>query len=126
MSSANEKFVRPNGSVTDFFVVEAHVTSTRTADAYKALDKSRRQSIGLWMSRQPLPPAAVPDFAERMEKLCALGQIYPHAGGDSVCEKSSVGAILVRPGRHIGSLEVLYGLVVWCTADESKAFLGAV
>lgn len=40
-------------SVQDYFVIKNHILSTRTADAYNAVDKSRNQNICLWLLRHP-------------------------------------------------------------------------
>jgi len=65
------------GLISDYFVVEAIVGSTRTADACKALDRFKRQSVGLWTSRAPLSAASGNQmiFANRMEKFGTLGHL---------------------------------------------------
>jgi hypothetical protein len=75
MSESLNIFSRLAGPVTDYFVIESHVTSTRTADAYKALDKLKRQSVGLWITRQPLRPDVEEAFASRLQRLASVSGI---------------------------------------------------
>ena len=62
------------GQVSDYFLVEAIVASTRTADSFKALDKFKRQSIGLWRSRAPLSVKSgqLAKFSDRVEQLSRI------------------------------------------------------
>ncbi|MBX7139381.1 MAG: hypothetical protein K1X83_15545 [Oligoflexia bacterium] len=64
------------GTVADYFVIESHILSTRTADAYKAVDKSRSMPVCLWMLRHPLAlnSEAVKRFLQRIN---AISEITP-------------------------------------------------
>ncbi|MBX7144320.1 MAG: hypothetical protein K1X79_07705 [Oligoflexia bacterium] len=64
------------GAIGDYFVLEGHLMSTRSADAYKAIDKTRGTAVTLWILRHPLPlgSGAVRRFTER---LAAIHQITP-------------------------------------------------
>lgn len=46
--------VHTTGVVDDYFIIEAHLLSTRSADAYKAIDKGTKTSVCLWQLRHPL------------------------------------------------------------------------
>jgi len=57
--------------VADYFQLEGHVLSTRSADIYRAIDKSKKQSVSVWMLRHPLPTSSevVDRFFKRMESI---------------------------------------------------------
>lgn len=64
------------GAVADYFTIEGHLMSTRSSDAYKAIDKSRGQSICLWILRHPL--ARNSDAVRRfLSRLTSIKQISP-------------------------------------------------
>jgi hypothetical protein len=58
-------------AIGDYFQIEGHILSTRTADAHKALDKTRQESVCLWLMRHPLSVGsdAVQRFVKRMESI---------------------------------------------------------
>lgn len=80
-----KKNLHTDGLVVDYFAIESHVLSTRSADAYSAIDKSRSIPVCLWMLRHPLAlnSAAVERFLERMR---VLAQLTP-----PVCEMTAYG-----------------------------------
>ncbi|MBX7139154.1 MAG: hypothetical protein K1X83_14360, partial [Oligoflexia bacterium] len=64
------------GTVADYFVIESHILSTRTADAYKAVDKSRSMPVCLWMLRHPL--ALNSEAVKRLlQRINAISEITP-------------------------------------------------
>lgn len=64
------------GVVSDYFVIETHVLSTRSANAYKAVDRSRNAPICLWMLRFPL--AVNSDAVKRyLERMRTIDQVDP-------------------------------------------------
>jgi serine/threonine protein kinase len=73
------------GTIGDYFSLEGHLMSTRSADSYKAVDKTRGVGVSLWILRHPLQKnsEAVKRFVER---LSALHQMIPR-----VAELSSYG-----------------------------------
>jgi len=62
------------GTVADYFAIEGHIISTRSADCYKAVDRSRNESVSLWMLRHPLAleSEAVKRFLSRMRALADI------------------------------------------------------
>ncbi len=66
-----------DATVQDYFLIEGHLLSTRTADCYKALDRSRNVPVCLWMLRHPLAQQseAVKRFLSRMK---AISEISPN------------------------------------------------
>lgn len=70
----SEESTHTAGVISDYFALEGHLMATRSADAYKAIDKTRGQSITLWVMRYALPAGseAAVRFLARMEKLDAL------------------------------------------------------
>ena len=60
--------------LADLYIVESHLLSTRSADAYRALEKNRGVPLCLWMLRHPLArrSPAVQRFADRLERIAAL------------------------------------------------------
>lgn len=71
MNNTSGQGLHTEGLISDYFVVEAHLLSTRTADAYRAVDKSRQEPITLWMLRHPLAlnSDAVKRFLTRMRQI---------------------------------------------------------
>lgn len=59
------------GMVSEYFIIESLLGSTRTADVYKALDKFKRQRVALWKSRAPLSTKAgqLDKFAARIAQM---------------------------------------------------------
>lgn len=70
-SQETEQPIHTQGLVGDYFTVESHMLSTRSADAFKAIDKTRGTSICLWMLRHPLSinSDAVRRFLARMNAI---------------------------------------------------------
>lgn len=54
MTEQTSQPLHTDGAVGDYFVIEGHIMSTRSSDAYKAIDKSRGASVCLWILRHPL------------------------------------------------------------------------
>jgi hypothetical protein len=63
------------GMVQDYFVVENNIASTRVVKVFKALDKFKRQSVGLIVSRTPVPVDRIPLFAARATQLSHITEI---------------------------------------------------
>lgn len=67
------------GVVSDYFTLETHLLSTRSADAYRAIDRSRQSSVTLWILRHPL--AIESDSVRRfLSRLQAIKTITPSVG----------------------------------------------
>ena len=60
-----------DGVIGDYFTLESYLVSTRTADAYQAIDKSRNTPHCLWIMKHPLAlnSEAVRRFLTRMQKI---------------------------------------------------------
>jgi serine/threonine protein kinase len=71
MTSQLETLMHTDDQVNDYFVLEALILSTRTADLYKAFDKSRGVHISLWVGKGSLGIKTGPviKFLENMGKL---------------------------------------------------------
>lgn len=67
---------KQRGAVSDNYVLESVLLSTRSADAYKAFDRSRSVGVCLWTLRHPLAPdsQAVKRFVSRIE---AISNLHP-------------------------------------------------
>lgn len=63
-----------SGVIGDYFALENHTLSTRSADGYKATDKDAQKPVLLWMLRHPLAinSNAVQRFHQRMAALSAI------------------------------------------------------
>lgn len=68
--------VQLGGQLAEEYVIESHLLATRSADAYRALDRARGRPLCLWMLRHPLAKKsrAVERFVERMR---AFGSVNP-------------------------------------------------
>ena len=71
MSEHVNQPLHTEGTVADYFTIENHTLSTRSADAYKAIDKSRNAPILLWVLRHPLAvnSEAVRRYLSRMYSI---------------------------------------------------------
>ncbi len=104
--------VHTPGSVEDYFLIEGHILSTRSADAYKALDKATKESLCLWKLRHPL--AVNSDAVRRfLNRLAAIGDFDP-----PVCDMTTYGVDAAGvafavfppiPGQSITQLKVDVG-----------------
>lgn len=63
------------GVVTDYFTLENHMLSTRTADLYKGLDRERGKNVAIWLLRHPIAKnsPAVDRFFNRITKISSIG-----------------------------------------------------
>ena len=63
-----------SGVIGDYFALENHTLSTRSADGYKATDKDAAKPVLLWMLRHPLAinSNAVQRFHQRMAAMAAI------------------------------------------------------
>lgn len=76
MTGQHTPNLHTEGAVADYFIIEGHLMSTRSADAYKAIDKSRSVSVCLWILRHPL--AINSDAVRRfLGRLTSIKQISP-------------------------------------------------
>lgn len=66
-----EQVLHTEGLVADYYALESQMLSTRTADAYKAVDKSNQAAVTVWVLRHPLEvnSPAVRRFLQRMWSL---------------------------------------------------------
>ncbi|MCB0332704.1 MAG: hypothetical protein KDD55_04345, partial [Bdellovibrionales bacterium] len=71
MTEGQQQALHTDKVVADYFVIETHILSTRSADAYKAIDRSRNSPVCLWMLRHPLEvnSDAVRRFLDRMYQI---------------------------------------------------------
>ncbi len=62
------------GVLSDYFTLESHLASTRSADAYNAVHKGRETAVCLWMLRHPLSlnSEAVKRFLSRLRSIQEL------------------------------------------------------
>jgi len=61
-------------SVSEYFQIEAHILATRSADAFKAVDRSRNAPVCLWVMRHPFAVNSdtVRRFLARMHKIDSI------------------------------------------------------
>lgn len=75
MADAFDSLTHLPGTVQDYFMVENNVAATRLMSVFKALDKFKRQSVGLMVSRVPIATDSIPLFAENAARLSQLVDI---------------------------------------------------
>ncbi len=80
--SHTEQTKHTKGSVKDYFEIENHLASTRSADLYNAIDKSRKSDVSLWLLRHPiaLNSPMVDRFLKRMHVIDSLQPLTSMAG----------------------------------------------
>ena len=68
MNDSLEQVLHTEGLVADYYALESQMLSTRTADAFKAVDKSSQSAVTVWVLRHPLEinSPAVKRFLQRM------------------------------------------------------------
>lgn len=76
MTHGQRQSLHTEGAVADYFVIEGHIMSTRSADAYKAIDKSRGASVCLWILRHPLTLNSE-SVVRFLSRLSSIKQITP-------------------------------------------------
>ena len=98
MSELIRQSANVKGVVSDYFALEAHLMSTRTADFHKAVDRSRDEPVALWVMRHALPLHT--ETADRfLARLAALQQI-PSIGQNLLnfaIDSSGIGFAAFRP-----------------------------
>ena len=72
--SDQSRSLHVRGVLSDYFTLEGHIASTRSADAYRAVHKARSASVCLWMLRHPLSTRsdAVARFMDRLRQIQEL------------------------------------------------------
>ena len=77
--------VHTAGAVDDYFLIESLILSTRTADAFKAIDRGNQSRITIWKLRTQLPVNS--DSVRRfISRLSVIGDFDP-----PVCSMTSFG-----------------------------------
>lgn len=85
MTESGQTTLQTEGVINDYYIIESHLLSTRAADAYSAIDKSRKSGVMLWMLRHPLARSS--DAAQRfLRRLQTIEAIEP-----MVCEMTAYG-----------------------------------
>lgn len=71
MNTPSQEALHTEKVVSEYFQIETHILSSRSADAYKAVDRSRNTPVCLWMLRHPLTvnSEAVRRFLARMGSI---------------------------------------------------------
>ena len=74
MDKESNQRLHTEGAVADYFTIENHSLSTRSADAYKAIDRSRNVPILLWVLKHPLAlnSEAVRRFLSRVYSISSI------------------------------------------------------
>jgi hypothetical protein len=122
MSEFEAQALHTEGVLSDYFAIEGHILSTRSADAYKAIDKSRTEPVCLWMLKHPLAVGseAVRRFLGRMD---IINRIDP-----KVTEMTAYGvdaegtAFSVFP--NLNGQEIVTGNIE--TKEGERRFLAAI
>lgn len=87
--------------IEERFTLESRLAYSLSGQLFKAIDRSSRGSVALWISRLPLPSAGVDRFLRRAEQLFALpGQPEALAFGLDPMRHGWV-AFRIFSGRHI-------------------------
>ncbi|MDZ4784517.1 MAG: hypothetical protein SGJ02_00415, partial [bacterium] len=86
------------GAISDYFVVETKILSTRTADLYISQDKTRGGDVSLWQLRAPLEVGSsmIAEYIKRMEIIEAINPPVSDFVGFAVDNKGTAFAVLAR------------------------------
>lgn len=106
MTTEEQQSVQTPGVVSDYFSVEGHLLSTRTGDAYKALDRQRQQPVCLWMLRTPFTPGShhVGQFLSRMRQIDGIEPpVTPMTGYGVDAEGTGFAMLPALDGHSAGS-----------------------
>jgi hypothetical protein len=57
------------GTITDYFLLEYQCGHLPSARLYKALDRTNRVSVGLWVTRRALSPSEAAGFSHQLEEF---------------------------------------------------------
>ncbi len=74
MTDTETTAAQSSGTIDEYFFIEGHLLSTRTSDAYKAIDKFSKASVLLWRLRHPLDSKSggIGRFLARMKILTSI------------------------------------------------------
>jgi len=74
MTDNDVEAIHTDQAISQYFQIEAHILATRSADAYKAIDRSRNAPVCLWVMRHPfaLRSDTVRRFLARMHKIDSI------------------------------------------------------
>lgn len=97
-------------SVQDYFVIKNHILSTRTADAYNAVDKSRNRNICLWLLRHPfkIGSESARRFLGRMATISESQPVVCKLTGYGV-DVGGVGFAVLEPLDGVNAVEGNFG-----------------
>lgn len=95
------------GLISEYFIIESLISSSRTSDVYKALDKFKRQSVALWRSRSPLAVTSgqVDAFIARISQMSRVSpsteilSFGVDAGGFAFAVFPALDGILIANGN---------------------------
>ncbi|MCO6432208.1 MAG: hypothetical protein J5J00_15225 [Deltaproteobacteria bacterium] len=76
MSGYLETVLHTEQLLSEYFIIEGNILSTRTADLYRALDKSRGTHVSLWVMRRPFAPNS-PAVRAYISRLSTIQRIEP-------------------------------------------------
>ncbi len=126
--NSDQSSFQSDGLVTDYFSLNTHILSTRSADAYGATHLGTEESLTVWVMRHPVSvnSAATERFRKRMQALYnILGQVcelksfgiaangicfsvFPHLNGHSILEGNLEKSEVER--RFMSALRILDAL----------------
>jgi hypothetical protein len=69
MSEERGVLLRLPGAVSEYFLLEYQCGHLPGARLFKALDRTNRVSVGLWVTRESLAPAEAAGFSQRLEQF---------------------------------------------------------
>lgn len=75
MADTSQALLRLSGPVSEYFVVENNIASTAFVKVFKALDKLKRQSVGLVILQMPIHPDHISSFTSRAVELAQVTEI---------------------------------------------------
>lgn|GEM_PF-1387601 len=104
MNNTQNRPLHTEGKVSDYFIIESHLLSTRSADAFKAIDRRKSQSAIIWMLRFPLGRDSDP-VKHFLAKMDSIDSLDPPLSEMTAYGVDAVGIpFTVFPGMNGGSI----------------------
>lgn len=132
MVDTSQALSRLSGLVSDYFVVENNIASTAFVKVFKALDKLKRQSVGLAILQMPISPDQISSFASRAAQLTQVTEISSYGidvnGTAFLVLPVLDGTMLGEGNVEFREIERRYMAVVRCVAKlhERQLFCGDI
>ncbi len=132
MADTSQALSRLSGLVSDYFVVENNIASTAFVKVFKALDKLKRQSVGLVILQMPISADQISSFASRAAQLAQVTEISSYGidvnGTAFLVLPVLDGTMLSEGNVESREIERRYMAVIRCVAKlhERQLFCGDI